>query len=76
LVRLESRLSYNDGLNVLIDEIHSKGRVEVLEYLEDSVRVVAEVPPELAEKVRSLSLNGYFRLIEQVQQPRSTGQPY
>jgi GTP-binding protein HflX len=76
LVRLESRLGYNDGLNDLIDEIHSKGRVEVLEYLEDSVRVVAEVPPELAEKVRSLSLNGYFRLIEQVQQPRSTGQPY
>ena len=73
LMRLESRLSYGDGLSSLIEELHSKGRVEVLEYLEDSVRVVAEVPPDLAEKVRNVSINGSFRLIEQVQHTRSPG---
>ncbi|MEM0375394.1 MAG: GTP-binding protein, partial [Nitrososphaerota archaeon] len=70
LVRLEARLGYDGSLSSLIDELYEKGRVERLDYLEDSVLVVADVPAELAERVRSASLNGSFRLLEQAEPQR------
>ncbi|MDW8043783.1 MAG: GTPase HflX [Nitrososphaerota archaeon] len=65
LVRFEAKLDYGDSVNEILGELYSHGRVESVEYLSDGVRVLAEAPSHLAERVRALARGKGFAVIPQ-----------
>ncbi|MEN3048475.1 MAG: GTPase HflX [Candidatus Caldarchaeales archaeon] len=65
LVRFEAKLDYGESVNELLEDLYAHGRVESVEYLSDGVRVVAEAPSHLAERVRALARGKGFAVIPQ-----------
>ncbi|MCS7095427.1 MAG: GTPase HflX [Thaumarchaeota archaeon] len=63
LVKFEAKLEYGDSCNALLEDLYNYGRVESVEYLSDGVRVVAEAPSHLVERVRVLARGKWFEIV-------------
>ena len=62
-IKVEATLPYGEQTLKLLNELYGRAKVINVRYDEDHVRVDAETPPHLAEKLRRLSTDGGFKVV-------------
>ncbi|MEM3897465.1 MAG: hypothetical protein QXO04_02505, partial [Nitrososphaerota archaeon] len=62
-IKVETTLPYNDETTKILDEIFRSSKVDLLNYENEFIRLRAEMPIQLAEKIRRKFNNECFKVI-------------